>query len=192
MVLTLCAKLSTALDFRWQWSSIVTKEATNPRIPVPLVVWKKVALYFTSHLCRRTDGHCLAIRDTTPYKLTTGSQMEFRAWNILTVVNNFLAPPRTAYLPDTQEERKVLKVHYLGCRCAIRVIVVLINFFIATEESLWCTPDLHCGDFCHVWCSEYCGLEWHPPQDQHVWWSISVSDCFIHELVLIRKFNLII
>ena len=36
-------------------------------------------------------SHYLAIRDITPYKLTTTYQMESRVQNTLTLVNDFLA-----------------------------------------------------------------------------------------------------
>ena len=50
------------------------------------------ALHCTIHSCRYcTDSHCLAMRDTIPYKLTTGSHMEFRAQNILTLADDSLA-----------------------------------------------------------------------------------------------------
>ena len=52
------------------------------------------------------DGHCLAIRDTTPYKLTTGFQMEFRVQNILTLANDSLAPPELPTFLITMKEGK--------------------------------------------------------------------------------------
>ena len=60
-----------------------------------LIDWDIIfALYFTSHLCRScTDSHCLAIRDTTPYRLSTGFQVEFKVQNTLTLAGDFLAPP---------------------------------------------------------------------------------------------------
>ena len=65
-----------------------------------------LALYCTLHLSRSLDGHCLAIRDTTPYKLTTGFQMDFRVQNIPTLVDGTLALPELPTFLTTMKEGK--------------------------------------------------------------------------------------
>ena len=52
------------------------------------------------------DSHYLAIRDATPYKLTTGFQMDFRVQNIPTLADGTLAPPELPTFLTAMKEGK--------------------------------------------------------------------------------------
>lgn len=114
--------------------------------------------------------------------------MDFRVQNIPTLADGTLAPPELPTFLTAMKEGKSCRYEWIVLHGMVMVPwhwVLAFPFFvthIATEESFWCTSDLHCGDFSYNWCSEYCGLEWYSPQDQHAWWNISVSNCFVHEL----------
>ena len=52
------------------------------------------------------DNPYLAIEDTTPYKLTTTYQMEFRVQNTLTLADDSLVPPELPTFLITLKEGK--------------------------------------------------------------------------------------